>query len=193
MIIRQIRKEMRMTQKDFAKMMGLTQGYLSELETGKSPITDNIINLFQDHEINLEIQKKNVVAIPVIDVSASAGPGIENISELVTESVEISDRFIHQFGKDIAIVTVSGDSMEPTISHQDWLLVHRQDTIQNEGIFVFLQDNELRVKRIQRLLTGKILVISDNPKYQMESYTQNDSLLSEAKIVGRVVGIIQKA
>ncbi|MGL4367656.1 MAG: LexA family transcriptional regulator [Brevinemataceae bacterium] len=197
MELRKIRKEMRMTQKEFSEMLGLTQGYLSELETGKSPITQNILNALQDNNIDFVLEKnrneETTIFIPVVDVQVSAGSGIMNSSELVTGSFEIGERFRHQFGRDIAIVSVSGDSMSPTICHQDWLLVHRQDDIQSEGIFVFLQDNELRVKRIQKELSGRILIISDNPKYQTEVLDNFDNSFIETKVIGKVVGIIQKA
>ncbi|MGL4562233.1 MAG: LexA family transcriptional regulator [Brevinema sp.] len=191
--LKQIRKEMRMTQKEFADMLGLTQGYLSELETGKSPITQNIINVLKDHNLDLSLHtEQKQMSIPIVDVQASAGAGVENVAELVTDSLPMSDKFSSHFGDNVAIISVCGDSMEPTISHQDWLLVRRQEEIHSEGIFVFLQDNELRVKRIQKELSGRVLVISDNEKYHTEVYTQEDLVLLETKIIGRVVGIIQK-
>lgn len=194
MELRKIRKEMRMTQKEFADMLGLTQGYLSELETGKSPITQNIINTLKDH--NLDISKEEnerPISIPIMDVQASAGPGVMNSVDMIAGSLPMSEKFGMHFGDNVAIISVSGDSMEPTISHQDWLLVRRQEEIQSEGIFVFLQDNELRVKRIQKELSGRLLVMSDNPKYQTEIYTQDDLNFLETRIIGKVVGIIQKA
>ncbi|MGL4393980.1 MAG: LexA family transcriptional regulator [Brevinema sp.] len=191
--IKKIRKEMRMTQKEFAEMLGLTQGYLSELETGKSPITQNIINMLRDHNLDLILDADHKqMSIPIVDIQAAAGTGVTNASELVSGSLPLSDKFSAYFGDNVAIISVSGDSMEPTISHQDWLLVRRQEEILSEGIFVFLQDNELRVKRIQKELSGRVLVISDNEKYHTEVYTNEDLELLETKVIGRVVGIIQK-
>jgi len=192
MELRKIRKELRMTQIEFSELLGLTQGYLSELETGKSPVTQNIINALKDNSIPYEITKDNLpLMIPIVDVRASAGPGVINSTELITDTIESSERFLNQFGEKTVIITISGDSMEPTISHNDWLLVHKQEVLQSEGIFVFIQDNELRVKRIQKEISGRILVISDNPKYQTEIYDANSLSVIDTKIIGKVVGIIQ--
>lgn len=56
----------------------------------------------------------------------------------------------------------------------------------------FLQDNELRCKRIQKDSHGSIYIISDNPKYNEEYYPVGSDHLGYMILVGKGVGILNK-
>ena len=91
--------------------------------------------------------------------------------------------------KDRCLISMEGDSMEPTLRTGDILLVDRRDvTAQREGIYILRADNALLVKRLQRFPGHRIKVSSDNPAYQpfeLDLKQQTD----EFAIIGRVVGI----
>lgn len=54
--IKKFRKEQRLTQVQFGKMLGYTHAYISNVENGKEPITDNFLNKL--HEIfNIEVEE----------------------------------------------------------------------------------------------------------------------------------------
>lgn len=87
---------------------------------------------------------------------------------------------------DLRVFVMSGDSMEPTLCHNDVVLV---DTVNKNptqpGVFVLYDGYGLVVKRIERVMsspTPRIRILSDNPQYSIY-----EKLPAEAGIVGRVV------
>src|SRR3546814_9741351 len=69
----------------------------------------------------------------------------------------------------LSIIRVAGDSMAPTLSDGDDILVDGGDAAGRlrDGIYVLRMDDALMVKRIARAPgPGRIAVISDNPHYR---------------------------
>lgn len=64
------------------------------------------------------------------------------------------------------IITAAGDSMEPTLKNGDLVVIDRFDTeiTKRDGVFCVLIDNDLYLKRVQRV-PGSLRFISDNRLY----------------------------
>ncbi|MES1135250.1 helix-turn-helix transcriptional regulator [Mannheimia haemolytica] len=86
------------------------------------------------------------------------------------------------------LLPLPGDSMYPTISDGDMLLVNRATTQPKDGkIYVFRQGEQLWVKRVQGIMGG-IRLISDNK----ELYSPIDVIFDETldfEVIGQVVYI----
>ena len=111
-----------------------------------------------------------VVHIPRYDVKVSAGGGSWTVDQTIVEQMPFQDRWLRQqLGKSadqMVLVSVEGDSMEPTLEENDLLLIDRQQTeFAREGIYVIRLDDMLMVKRLQRQPKGLIQIISDNLNY----------------------------
>jgi phage repressor protein C with HTH and peptisase S24 domain len=131
------------------------------------------------------------MAIPEIDVRASAGPGALN--EGLEETKEMwffPDPVIrHEFrarAADLRMITIDGDSMEPLLASGDRILI---DTSQRvpvpPGIFVIWDGMGLVAKRIEHEPNSeppKVVIKSVNPEY--ETYERD---ADEVHIIGRVV------
>ncbi|MEM8715608.1 MAG: S24 family peptidase, partial [Cyanobacteria bacterium P01_G01_bin.4] len=89
----------------------------------------------------------------------------------------------------LTLVTVSGDSMAPTLMDGDTIFVDRQVNELRDGIYVFQMNGDLLVKRLQKLPGSLISVISDNPKFQTFTVDMNDCD-NQIAIVGRYRGRI---
>lgn len=76
--------------------------------------------------------------------------------------------------------------MQPTINGGAIVLVDEQKTKpESNHIYAFIEDGELRVKRL-RVIEGKVLTISsDNKDYQPEVRINSD--MNKLRIFGRVV------
>ena len=82
------------------------------------------------------------------------------------------------------MISASGDSMEPTISSDDILLVDRSiNEIVYDSIYVVLINGELYVKRFQKTPSRTLLMISDNQKYKSFELKLEDDI----RVLGRVV------
>lgn len=123
-----------------------------------------------------------------VNVSGSAGPGTEVFEEAVVK-VRVDVRLLRErvgsnFGN-IKIAAVSGDSMEPTLSHGDQVLVDTScRRFIDDAIYAIQQDGHLRFKRIQLKLDGSIVVRSDGST-NVETYTAEEA--ARFFIVGLVI------
>lgn len=90
--------------------------------------------------------------------------------------------------KNLVVVWAKGDSMEPTISNNDTLLINTADTRPADGnMYVIRQDDLLWVKRIQIQPIGSWVLISDNATYPPMTILRED--LHNFEVLGRVVHI----
>ena len=84
------------------------------------------------------------------------------------------------------LISVKGDSMEPTLSNGDLVLIDTTTSkIEDNAIYVINYDDALLVKRIQRKYDRSVIIMSDNKSYGDEA-VQGD-LVNQLQVIGRVV------
>lgn len=113
------------------------------------------------------------VTIPHLNVAASMGPGytphhqVEVIRDLTVHSDWLkSQGLAYSALENLAIITGDGDSMDPTFRDGDALLVDQGITsIRTDAIYAFTLNDDLFIKRLQRMTGGTLRMISDNPVY----------------------------
>ena len=67
----------------------------------------------------------------------------------------------------LSVANVNGDSMEPTITNGALVLVdHTFANFKSDGIYAFIMDDELYIKRVQNMMGRGLLLKSDNPAYE---------------------------
>lgn len=109
--------------------------------------------------------------VPVFDVSASAGYGSVNEYEPQTHSLAFPPDYLKKLTsgspQNLAIISVKGDSMEPTLLDDDIVLLDTSKKhLGYDGLFVLLMDDVLHVKRIGRSSkAGHVSIISDNSNF----------------------------
>ncbi|EGO4574216.1 helix-turn-helix transcriptional regulator [Escherichia coli] len=122
-----------------------------------------------------QVKKPNsgIYRVDVLDVKASAGPGalvtsdfIETIRAIEYTSEQARSLFGNRPAENIKVITVSGDSMDGTISPGDQIFVDIGVTaFDSDGVYVFAFGKTLHVKRLQ-MQRDRLAVISDNPIYE---------------------------
>jgi transcriptional regulator with XRE-family HTH domain len=129
--------------------------------------------------------------IEELDVRASAGDGLTGDNEKVVAEWRVPSEVVRFYSTapaaELRIITVLGDSMEPTLQPGQRVVVDTGDkTPSPPGIFVVWDGLGLVVKRVQVLAHSeptRVRITSDNPKYEPYERT-----LAEAYIQGRVIG-----
>jgi phage repressor protein C with HTH and peptisase S24 domain len=142
------------------------------------------------HYAATEEIEQDYVMVPRYDVKASAGGGAVIQSEQVVDYLAFKSEWVKNslgISKDhLALISVLGDSMEPTLSNGDLILIDLRAThIQDNAIYVLSFDSALMVKRIQQKLDRTVIVKSDNAVYEPEIITPDK--VEQLTIVGRVV------
>ena len=131
----------------------------------------------------------SVVAVPRLALGASAGGGTLDEDERAAGVMAFDARWLRHLGvqpQHVSIIRVDGESMAPTLSDGDDIMVdHRDDAVRlRDGVYVLRLDGVLMVKRVAMgPLRGRFSVVSDNPHYP--DWADIDPALVD--IVGRVV------
>jgi phage repressor protein C with HTH and peptisase S24 domain len=135
-------------------------------------------------------QGDDLVQVPVLDVADSAGDGAIGGPERQATRIGFDENWLRAVtssrSANLSIIRVHGDSMEPTLLHDDEVMVDLADGPARfrDGIYVLRMDDALNVKRIALEPQGrKISVISDNQAYP--SWQGLDRRV--VNVVGRVV------
>ena len=99
-----------------------------------------------------------------------------------------------QFGfseniSDLVVWQINGDNMAPNINRKDFLLINtRVKQIDGSGIYAFLDDTKVIIRRVKEGLNGKIDLINDNSAYQgYENIQMLNFEIGNLEVLGRVV------
>jgi phage repressor protein C with HTH and peptisase S24 domain len=183
-----------LTQKALALKAGLNETAVRDIRTGKSrhPRHDTVQKLAAVLGISAaELIEPKVAAaargaaregplatpggelvfVPVYDIAAAAGHG--TLIDADAESGRLAFRaawlreVTNATPDELAVVTVRGDSMFPTLVDGDTVLVDRtQRAIRRDGIYVIRYDNYVLIKRLQiDPARAKVIVSCDNRDY----------------------------
>ena len=211
--LKSIRKEMKLSQKEFAEKLNMNARTYASYERGERDISTSVIlnicktlgissdrllgNTVTCNEPSLSdsneyhgfnvLNKDNIYMIPIFgSVSAGFGSYADN-QILGYEPVYIENP--HEAEETIAI-TVKGDSMYPKIEEGDLVIVRKQDYFENGDIVVAVicGENDGFVKRAFQS-KNKLTLESINTQYP--PFVFSGSELDEVKILGVVKKIIK--
>ena len=131
-----------------------------------------------------------LIEIPLLDVRASAGHGAMTEVETRHARFGFDEKWLKQLTASrpasLSVIRVEGDSMEPTLSDGDEVMVDLSDTGQRlrDGIYVIRSDDALVVKRVALGPQGRqISIVSDNQAYP----SWHDIDRRSIHIIGRVL------
>lgn len=122
--------------------------------------------------------------VPRLALGASAGPGAFGAEDAIG-TLRFSARWLRGLGLDparLAVLSVAGDSMEPTLRDGDEILVDRGVQPLRDGVHVVRVEDALLVKRLDAGRPGRLVLISDNPAYRSLELAAGD-----VDVIGRVV------
>lgn len=125
------------------------------------------------------------VEVPRFNLGASAGPGALPNEEISYDGFRFSHKWLAEQGlsrKDLSMIQVEGDSMEPLLNDGDEILVDRAPRPFRDGVHVVRLGDTLMVKRVASAGAGRFSLLSQNlayPPVQAEA--------DELEIIGRVV------
>lgn len=202
--LKKARKEKQLTQSILAKMLKTSVSYISEIESNKkSPGSETLVSLKNNLKVNIDWlltgrgqmydysakeDECEFELIPEYSVPVCAGNGNYIYDSDIKSYHCFSSEFIRNellaMPTNLFVFRISGDSMEPTFFHKDFIIVDKSIRVLNDSrLYVFSIDNELLVKRVQTITNDKYLLISDNKTL----YEPREYYLSELKIIGRVI------
>lgn len=136
----------------------------------------------------------DLISVPRLAVEASAGPGALANREETISRFGFDARWLRSVAsspQNVSAIAVRGESMFPTLSEGDEILVDRGDAADRlrDGIYVLRVEDALLVKRIALNPAGlggrRLSIRSDNPAYP--DWEECDPAAVE--IIGRVIWV----
>jgi phage repressor protein C with HTH and peptisase S24 domain len=199
----------------FAKRLGSSEALFKNLSSGSLPAADRLAALLLEigetlilgadppRETGLITQVTldgtEYASVALHDAFLSAGPGCSNGGSNVIDHLAFRRDWLSRIGvspTQACLARVRGDSMFPTLSPNDMVLINTKLTEppvrarsdkdkRRASIYAFIQDGEARVKRIERPDPDMIMLLSDNPDYSPEILT--GARAASVQIIGKVV------
>jgi phage repressor protein C with HTH and peptisase S24 domain len=163
----------------------LSDGYM---DNGILRPSSNHVSLIREDDTEQFIDTSEFVLVPQFDVKGACGLGFSNPDELIKGGLVFKESWLRSKGISpkfgcSAIMGGDGDSMAPTIETNNILLanvtIKTYDQIQTGKIYAFVANNELRIKRLFKNLTGGGLrIVSDNPNKEIypDEYLSKEEL-----------------
>ncbi|WP_239689402.1 XRE family transcriptional regulator [Aquitalea pelogenes] len=176
-----------------AKAGGVSVEWLATGE-GPSPkdqVTSSSKNDCPCHDtLGNPVDLSEFVFIPRYNLKAAAGHGAAVAGEKPMFSMSFRrywiDNFLRIDPKDLSVLSVKGDSMEGVLNDRDVILVNHADTSPTTGLYVLRIEGDLLVKRVQKLIGGRLKILSANESYEPFEVDLNNPG-GDFAVVGRVV------
>ena len=203
--IKELRQRLSLSQKGFAQRLGLSQSTLSQIENDHyNPSYATIAFLAGEFAVDCNWLLKGTGEPFALGADpASSGVGYPTVHEKARAGYSGSDRDEHWLAQldrylvpgfrpeaDIVVFQALGDSMDPTIVDQDFVLAERvggtPENLTGHCVVCVVRD-EIYVKRLANfdLATERLTLASDNPKYRTVDTDWCD-ILELWHVVGRV-------
>jgi len=125
--------------------------------------------------------------VPLLDQQLCAGSGSQVPDEDASSALVRVPGYLSKYGDKVAALKVDGDSMYPTLSRGD-MVVCDSCGWTGEGIYALRMSGSGFVKRLTKA-PGKLIIISDNPKYPPREEPEESQ---DIQIIGRVHCAITK-
>ncbi len=203
------------TQKEFSKNLDFSTSYLSEVESGKTkPSLEMLLKISQITNYSLHwlltgqgplfigatesMVKENsafygvldgFTVIPNLALEEEAGMEVQGNEQGGAERYAFRRQWLRSKGKveDLVLIEARGDSMDPTIADGDVVLIDRsKKQVVVGNMYSLRTKNAVMVKRLQSIGAARIKVMSDNKLY--DSY-EIDLESGDIEIIGQVIWI----
>lgn len=211
--IKRARKHAGLKQQQLAKLTGITQASISDLETGKSQASSYSASIakacgvdavwlesgkgqmvYPETELsaysNRSPSKDDYALIQQYTASGECGDGYHNGHVELSDGLAFKRDWLARIGakaENLAVIYASGDSMEPYIFDGDVVLFDTTDIEPRHGqVYVVRRpDYSVSIKRLVQQLTGDWVIKSDNPDRSDEKVSAET--IHELPFVGRVI------
>lgn len=139
------------------------------------------------------------LVIPRLAAEGSMGNGIsatlehdEAIDSFETTRKWVKSRLSHATSiQNIRIITGLGDSMKGTFNHGDALFVDTGiNEVKIDAVYALAYEDELFIKRVQRIPGGRLKLISDNKQGGYEPILIDHKDVKDFRVIGRVIGAL---
>ncbi len=201
--LRQRRESLGLRKQELATSIGVSLTTIQQYEHGQMPKGEFAVRLGQALNCSLDWllagkastqgiedgSANNLVLVPMVEARLSAGGGsFETGMEHVRHYAFRFD-FLRRKGtpSSMVLLRVAGDSMQPSILHNDVVLIDQSQTTPKPGHMYAVSVEDMVYLKTVNAMPGKIILSSINPLYgpiEVDSCEHTQDLV---RIIGRAV------
>lgn len=192
--ITMLRELLQMSQTEFARKIGISQGALSQIENGRSRLSMETLKslsvqfnincnwlvngkgeIFYNYAESKKSSDKNL--IPLIDANARAGYSRGYLNPEYLKALDYYYVPGFEDGGEYRMFEVQGDSMIPTFYSTEIVIskkIEKIKSVKDDTLAVILLPKELKTKRIIQSDSKSFIAKSDNPEFQSVKYKFSD-------------------
>lgn len=188
-------KNKKITQKILCNDCGISLAtFASWIHNNRLPDLESAFSIAKYFNVSLDYlligdEKPNKCIVPILDQELSAGNGcLVPENDAAKGLLELPRSLRAEYGDSLSALYVKGDSMEPTLRNGDLIVCDSLGWDSGEGLYAVRLNGKGYVKRIQ-VGNGKILIKSDNPKYdtiEEPIESQNFQVIGKVHFIGTV-------
>jgi phage repressor protein C with HTH and peptisase S24 domain len=190
------------TLEEIGQSQGVSKQAISNKKAKGYDFPDYEVKQIKEYFINkygvqqLTDNDEDCIIVDYVHINPSCGLGTAIIDEPDITPIKLGKKMIETVLRvsnvnNLKIFKASGDSMSDTIDDSNLLLVDMGRTdYTNGGVFLLQKNNDLFIIRLHLKLSGELEVISDNPKYENETFNPNTNV--EIAIRGRIIKNLSK-
>lgn len=200
------RKELGLTQKEIADMVGVSEGTVSRWESGSiANMRRDRINLYAkalkvrptfimtgETEDDMDTDEEQIPhgfsPLPETDRVPRIGRIACGTPITAEENIEDYDSIPSSWRANFTLICV-GDSMLPSVQDGDLVAIRKQPNVENGEIAAVLIDEEATLKRVYQY-PGKLILQPENPSFEPIVLVGDE--INRASIEGKAVGFCRR-
>ncbi len=154
--------------------------------------TEKVVNGHKPDTV--EAPTHQIIMIPMVEARLSAGHGSFETDGAAERKYSFRSDFLRRKGKisEMVLMRVAGDSMTPAIEDGDVVLLDQSQTAPKAGdIYAVGVEDMVYLKKINAE-PGKIILSSFNKEYPPLEVDTRGDLVSNVRIIGRVIWLCRE-
>lgn len=142
-------------------------------------------------EGGFQAEDTELVMVPLVEARLSAGTGSLETSGDVLRHYAFRHDFLRRKGNpaSMALLRVSGDSMQPRILHNDVVLIDQSQCEPVPGRIFAVSVEDMIYLKIVNAMPGRLILSSVNPAYPPIEADTRDQLADLVRLIGRAVWV----
>lgn len=183
------------SQTDLAQALNITRSTISQAKNrGRIP-EQWIASISEQFDVDPDWLREGescldrFVEVPVVAAKLGAGGGSHVVDSEVQGHMAFRSGWLQKKGqsRDMVLMQVIGDSMEPSIREGDYVLIDQsKQEIYSGGTYALGLEDTIMVKQLDKR-PNELVILSTNPRYS--SIVLSGDELDTVRLIGRVVGI----
>lgn len=186
----------KITYMDFAKVLGYTKQYLSQIKNEEltKKQKEKLENFYKiDLSKNTKITTEDSIVLDYYpDMFGSCGNGVFALSPIKEQLIVPKKAFFTHFSpvKQYSVINAYGCSMQPFIFDKDKLIVehYEGEQIIDNRPYIFCYKDEIFIKRLVKNV-NQLIIIPENKEYDTIKLVGQE--LENVSIIGQIVGLMR--